>query len=270
MVVGGLAGAAVVAPFAAIPWLVLPALAIAWVGMKGSRGLGTRSQAIRLAALVAVLNTTAMAAATASGLRVSTEAFSNQDIRVNHLLGDIPLHDAWAVDLKGPASPTMENLGRAFRHRTVFEVTPAIAALGIIRGAVGAALGWGDPRWADSAQSFLGRLTESDRRGSSTQSGTTLGTWRVLYTLPREALVETINATVHVAVAASFEDRSEGARLLLAFRVRDVNWTTPLYMKLIDPARRYFIYPFLLRQFVHTWERGAWARPNGPLTGETP
>jgi hypothetical protein len=39
-------------------------------------------------------------------------------------------------------------------------------------------------------------------------------------------------------------------------------------MRLIDPARRFFVYPFLLRQFAHTWEREEWIPPEEPLIGE--
>jgi hypothetical protein len=73
--------------------------------------------------------------------------------------------------------------------------------------------------------------------------------------------VETLNGTAHVAVIAGLGEDSGRVRLFLSFRVREVNWTTPLYMRLIDPARRYFVYPSLLRQFAHTWNRESWALP---------
>ena len=38
------------------------------------------------------------------------------------------------------------------------------------------------------------------------------------------------------------------------YAVDEVNWTTPYYMRLIDPFRRYFVYPPLFRQFAHSWE----------------
>ena len=37
---------------------------------------------------------------------------------INQLLPDIPLHDAWAVDLKGGPSPTLEELGNTLRRMT--------------------------------------------------------------------------------------------------------------------------------------------------------
>ena len=269
-VLGALAGAAVVAPLVAIPWLLLPGPAMTWAGTrpKGRWEFGWRG--ILVAVLMASLNGTAVAAGTARGFRVSPEEFSHQGFQMNELLPDVPLHDVWAVDLKSSASPTMEELAYAFRHRAALGVTPAIVALGVIRGAAGRLLGWDDPRWACPDGSFLNRLTALDRRRSSARPGTTLGIWRVLYALPREGLVETQNATVHVAVAGAIGEGPEGPRLFLAFRVREVNWTTRLYMRLIDPSRRFFIYPFLLRQFAHTWEREAWGHPDPSASGERP
>ena len=115
--------------------------------------------------------------------------------------------------------------------------------------------GWENPRWADPGASFLNRLEENDRRRSTVEPGRTVGIWRVLYAFSREGAVETLNGTVHVAVSASIDDRSANPRLLLSFRVREVNWTTRWYMRLIDPARRFFVYPALLRQIAHSWER---------------
>jgi hypothetical protein len=128
----------------------------------------------------------------------------------------------------------------------------------MLRGVMGLAFGWEDPRWSDVASSFLHRVSDDDRLRSLAAPGETLGIWRVLYAFPREAAVETLNGTAHVAVIAGFEEDGESTRLILSFRVREVNWTTPFYMRLIDPARRFFVYPTLLRQFAHTWNRENW------------
>ena len=81
-------------------------------------------------------------------------------------------------------------------------------------------------------------------------------------------MVETINGTVHVAVAATIGEGPSGPRLFLSFRVREVNWTTRFYMRMIDPARRFFVYPFLLRQFAHAGKGAVGDRPEEVLTGE--
>jgi hypothetical protein len=221
-----------------------------------------------LAVLAAVGNSALVAGASARGPRISPEAFASQDFRVNSLLADVPLHDAWAIDLKGHASPTLDELGETFQRFSPFHVTPAVMGLGMLREVVDLVFGWGDPRWTDASESFVLRVSETDRRHSTTEPGKTFGSWRVLYACPQEGVAETINGTVHVAVAATIGEGPRGARLFLSFRVREVNWTTRWYMRLIDPARRFFVYPFLLRQFAHTWEREEWIPPEEPLIGE--
>ena len=253
--VGGLLGAAIFAPWAAFPWLAGPALAIAWSGRGRGWNSSWMGRGLALALMAFCANSTLLAVASSRGLWISPEEFAARDIPVNHLLADIPLHDVLAVDLEGPSVPTMDDLAVAFRRFARFQTTPATLFLGTLRGAVGVLLRWDDPRWADPRGSFLSRVAETDRQRSMVQPGRNLGIWRVLYAFPEEGAVETLNGTAHVAVAATICEGPTGARLLLSFRVREVNWTTPLYMRLIDPARRYFLYPSLLKQFAHTWKR---------------
>ena len=268
VVIGGLLGAAFVAPWAAFPWLVLPALAMAWAGKGQSRKPEPRGAGVATALLAAVTSASLLAAASSSGLRISSEEFGTRDLRVDGLLADVPLHDAWAIDLKGHSSATLKDLGDAFRFGSPFQATPAVVGLGMLRGVAGLALGWDRREWATEESSLVHRLSEADHQRSATEPGTILGIWRVLYACPQQGVVETINGTAHVAVAATIGAGPEGPRLFLSFRVREVNWTTPFYMRLIDPARRFFVYPSLLRQFAHTWERGDWDSSEEVLTGE--
>ena len=270
---GGLLGAAFVAPWAAFPWLVVPAMAMAWAGKgRGLRRIRTGAvwghSGLAIVLLAAVINSVVVAGATSRGLRILPEAFAAQDFRVNSLLADIPLHDVWAIDLEGHPSPTLEDLGVAVQRGSAFQATPAVLGLSLLRGAIGFAFGWEDPEWAVEEASFVHRISEADRRRSTTDPGTTFGIWRVLYACPEEGVVETINGTAHVAVAATVGEGPGGPRLFLSFRVREVNWTTRFYMRMIDPSRRFFVYPFLLRQFAHAWKRGGWNPPEEVTNGE--
>jgi hypothetical protein len=281
LVLGGLLGAALVSPWVSVPGLVLPALGmgVGWYGaggrspLSGSTGGPQRAisrglrQAMALAVLALAGNATLLGVLSSRGLRIPLESLEAMDFRANHLLSDVPVHDAWAIELVGRSSPTLDDLIRVFRNQTLLQATPAIMGLGMLRVAAGKAFGWEDPQWSDVASSFLPRVTVQDRRRSSAAPGDVLGIWRVLYALPREGAVETLNGTAHVAVIAGLCEESGRVRLFLSFRVREVNWTTPLYMRLIDPARRYFVYPSLLRQFAHTWNREGWGLPEKVRTG---
>ncbi len=269
LIIGGLLGAAFVAPWVAFPFLVAPALGIAWAERGRTQTTRRRQSALPLILLAGLTNTTLVATTSSRGLQVPPEEFAEIPFPVNSLLAEVPLHDVWAVDLKGHPSPTLEDLGSALRNSSPLQATPAAMGLSMLRGLMGSTLGWEDPEWFDERSSFVHRLPEAYRSRSETEPGTTLGIWRVLYLFPEEGVVETLNGTVHVAVAATIGEGPVGHRLFLSFRVREVNWTTRFYMKLIDPCRRFFVYPSLLRQFAHTWERGGWGEQDGVSTGGT-
>jgi hypothetical protein len=276
LVSGGLLGAAFVSPWAAFPWLALPALALGSMGRRpraSTPAHGSRRPtglAIAVALLALSGNAALVAAISARGLRISAEEIETRDLRANTLLGDVPVHDAWAIELEGRPSPTLDDLIRVFKDGSPLQATPAFVGLSILRGVVGAVFGWQDPRWSSVASSFLNRLTGDDRDRSTPASGRVLGMWRVLYAFPREGAVETLNGTAHVAVIAGLGVDLDRTRLFLSFRVREVNWTTGVYMRLIDPARRWFVYPSLLRQFAHTWNRESWSSSGESLSGERP
>ncbi len=265
---GGLLGAAFVVPWASVPWIVGPAAVIAGAG-RGSGGPGRR-RGFRLGLVLVALcaNASVLAAASAWSLRIPPEEFESMDFRVNTLLADVPLHDVWAIELKGHPPPTLDVLANVLKRGSPVHATPAVTGLVGLRGFVGTALGWEDPRWDNPDASFVHLVEDGDRRRSMADPGETMGIWRVLYVLPREGAVETLNGTVHVAVAASIEEGMVSPRLFLSFRVREVNWTTCWYMRLIDPARRFFVYPALLRQIAHTWEREGGKFSNEHPTGE--
>jgi hypothetical protein len=276
LVSGGLLGAAFVAPWAAFPWLILPALALGRMGggpRESTEAHGFRRPtglAIAVALLALCGNAALMAAISARGLRVSVEEMEARDFRANSLLEDVPVHDAWAIDLTDRPSPTVDDLIRVFKDGSPLQATPAFVGLSILRGVVGGVFGWEDPRWSGVSSSFLNRLTDDDRDRSTAASGQVLDIWRVLYAFPQEAAVETLNGTAHVAVIAGLGEELDRTRLFLSFRVREVNWTTRIYMRLIDPARRWFVYPSLLRQFAHTWNRESWSSSGESLSGEGP
>lgn len=149
----------------------------------------------------------------------------------------------------------MDEVIQAARRSSLFHTTPTLMGLAVLRGILGRVLRWDDPRWMVPEASFVGRLNDGDRLRSTTDPGTHLGPWRVVYSFPDEGLVELMNGTVHVAVSCTLGEEESGPAIFLAFRVREVNWSTPLYMGLIDPFRRYLVYPPMIRQFAHTLGR---------------
>jgi len=86
----------------------------------------------------------------------------------------------------------------------------------------------------------------------------------VFYVFGDEALSELRNATVHAFLAFALRRRPEGYVLYLAVYVKPVTRLTPLYMALIDPFRRFIMYPAIGRRIQDAWSR-AYALTASPL-----
>jgi hypothetical protein len=167
--------------------------------------------------------------------RVSKNAFRALPLRVHTELHGVPLRDVTVTELVGGGP-----------DRTVAEVRellasssrgPAVRTLLALRRALGKLFGW-------------------DERAPS--SG---GPFQTRYELDREALLEVRNATVHAFLALALEPTALGYRLYWAVYVRPVSWLTPLYMTLIEPFRRFVVYPSLLGGVARAWaDRFASAR----------
>ena len=99
------------------------------------------------------------------------------------------------------------------------------------------------------------RLTEADRRRSTVEPGTLDGPFAVLYVHSAEAVSEIRNATVHAFLVWALEPAPDGYQLFWAIHVLPVSvWTKP-YLALIDPFRRWLVYPSLLRRIHEAWSR---------------
>jgi uncharacterized protein DUF2867 len=168
----------------------------------------------------------------------------------------VPLHDAWAVDLPGGRRGlTLVDLRAVLAERVALS-NAAVRFLFSLRRAIGRAFGWERVReYRDPPSIFRDRLTESDRKASLVPTGTADGPFHVLYAFPYESASEIWNATVHAVSAHALVEQAVGYRLYWAIYVRSVGRITAPYMRLIDPFRRLFIYPALLRSVRAAWIR---------------
>ena len=86
-------------------------------------------------------------------------------------------------------------------------------------------------------------------------SGTPEGLFRVVYRFENEQLLEIQNRTVHAAALSALAKRVDSCRFYSALYVRQRTWITPFYMGLIDPFRRWIIYPALLKKIRASWDQ---------------
>jgi hypothetical protein len=86
--------------------------------------------------------------------------------------------------------------------------------------------------------------------------------FRLLYLVEHESLAEIRNATVHAFLCAALFERPDGYRLYWAVYVKPSSWLTPVYMAVIEPFRRFIVYPAMLGRIRRAWT----ARYPGPST----
>jgi len=189
-------------------------------------------------------------------MRAKPADFQKLNLRCHALLSDVPLHDVWAIPLIGGGSGRNTQDARAIlfgdrRPSSNF----AVRGLFALRWTLGRAFGWDDERHDPPGVSYIHRLAEADRSQSQVPPGTREGPFRVLYVLGDEALSELRNATVHAFLALALTPSLGGYTLYLAIYVKPVSRLTPLYMALIDPFRRFIVYPALGRRIQGAWSR---------------
>lgn len=189
-------------------------------------------------------------------MRVAPEEYQQIDLRAHSLLADVPLHDVWAVDLPGSKTDrSIVDLRRLLAKHSIAAASTGAKFLFALRVLLGKLFGWDrEPRQAFE-ESFLHGLSAVDKQSSLVAPGIREGAFTVLYVSPVESISEIRNATVHAFSVFALLRRSSGYRLYWAIYVRPVSRFTAWYMRLIDPFRRFIIYPAVLRHIRAVWSR---------------
>jgi hypothetical protein len=195
--------------------------------------------------------------------QVSPAEFYALPLRVHTFLADVPLHDVWAVDLptRRDSVTLSEFLRRANQdgsdaaNSRINRFPPVARALFRLRFFLGRIFQLEvEPKDALAA-SFGRRLTAEDSTRSLVVPGTAEGLFRVVYRFENEQLLEIQNRTVHAAALSALAQMADGYRFYFAVYVRRRTWITPFYMGLIDPFRKWIIYPALLKTIRATWDQ---------------
>jgi hypothetical protein len=189
-------------------------------------------------------------------VRIAPEEYQQIHLRAHSLLADVPLHDVWAVDLPGRSpAPSIVDL-RSLLSEKKLRTNPIVNLLFGLRNSLGRLFRWDREPPGATEESFLHRLSAADRKASLVAPGTPEGPFRVLFTSPREAILEIQNSTVHAFSVFALVERSSDYRLYWAIYVKPGGRITAWYMRLIDPFRRLIIYPAVLRNIRTAWSSG--------------
>ena len=186
-------------------------------------------------------------------MRIDPITFQQLPLRCHSLLSDVPLHDAWAVELEGGGPGRTVSDARRLLGGEGQSSIIAVRALFALRWKLGKLFGWDDASLDSPETSYLSRLTDEDRAKSQVPPGTHEGAFRTLYLYDHESLSEIRNATVHGFLGLALLPRTGGYTLYLAVYVKPVSRLTPFYMALIDPFRRLIVYPSMTRRAKQRW-----------------
>jgi Protein of unknown function (DUF2867) len=175
--------------------------------------------------------------------KVNEREFYALQLRATTILAGVPLHDVWVVDLP----PTHEPVTLDEFHPFGSSRQSGGPLTGMSRALLGLRLFLGrifhldaEPRDAKKS-SFSARLTPEDRARSSVESGTSEGTFSVVYRFQNESMLELQNRTVHGALVNALVETATSYGVYLAVYA------------LIDPFRRWLIYPSMLKNTRAAW-----------------
>jgi hypothetical protein len=186
---------------------------------------------------------------------ISSQEFLAQRFRVHAFLADVPLHDVWAVDLPGfrKGITLYEFRARTSKDDALRRVSWPTRVLFGLRFLIGRVLGLESKPRGSRRVYFADWLNGEDRAASLVLAGTPDGLFRVVYCFENEILLEVVNRTAHGALMSALQQTGIGYRLYFAVYVRKVSWITPMYMTLIDPFRRWIVYPAIVREIQRSW-----------------
>jgi len=186
-------------------------------------------------------------------MRIDPGEFRSRPLRVHAFLHDVPLEDVWAVRLPGGgAGRTIQDVRDVF-GAAVAAAPPAVKGLFLLRGRMGALLGWDRRRPGWATESYGHRLSPADRARSIVAPGTPEGRFSLLYRFEDEELSELRNATVHAFLSLSIRPTADGYLAYLAIYVQPVHRLTKLYMRAIAPFRHVIVYPAIVRKMQSAW-----------------
>jgi hypothetical protein len=186
---------------------------------------------------------------------VSSSEFEALTLHSAELTRGIPLHDVWTVELAGGPECTIQAIAELVTPENIRSLPLPVRALFAVRTGAGRAFKLDEPRHVDAAPSLVDSVPEALARASLVPPGTPARGFRTLYALADEAALEARNATVHAVLVVALVPSDTGRRLYWGTYVAPVGGITQFYMGLIDPFRRWIVYPGLETWLVETWRK---------------
>jgi Protein of unknown function (DUF2867) len=201
-------------------------------------------------------------------MRLPNSAHTSHPWRIHELTRDFELLDVWALPTPGGAGD-FPRLVELFATFDPARRSPAVVRLLFaIREAVGAALGWDDPRtgFGGRVQTLRDRLPR-DLRDAPAGTARPDRPFKPLYLTDDEWALEIVNRTVHgVLHLAWVKDSTGGYRGQMTVLVKPNGLLGKGYMAAISPFRHLIVYPAMMRTIGEQWSATATAAATAPAS----
>jgi hypothetical protein len=187
-------------------------------------------------------------------MRVGREEFEALDLEVHSFLRGVPLNDVSAIDLPGGGpGRTLADVRALLGTEDLLHANAATRALFGLRFFLGRVFGWDRKARELFDESYVHRLSDEQRARSLLAPGARDLDFFIVYAFENEALSEIRNATVHAFSCTVLVPRGDGYRYYWAVYVAPVSRWTSRYMALIEPFRRFIVYPSILGHIARAW-----------------
>jgi len=185
--------------------------------------------------------------------QISRQEFEQLPLRVHDLLAGVPLHDVWAIDLPRARSGITLNEFVNIESTRPLGCSPVVGVLLTVRLAIGSIFRLDREPARGAWETFVSRMTSTDRSKTLAPPGKQEGLFRVVYRFENEQLLEVVNRTVHAGALSALVETTSAYRYYFGVYVCNVSRLTPVYMALIDPFRKLIVYPSILRMIRKRW-----------------
>lgn len=187
-------------------------------------------------------------------MRLATTEYQKLDLWAHSFLRDVPLHDAFVLDLPGGGQGlSMSDMRTVFSPEAAMTANPLVDILFKLRFFVGRIFGWDSETDQLNERSYIHRLDATERAESLIPPGTPDGPFRLVHLMPGESVSELQNATAHAFLCQALRESETGYRYYWGVYVKPTSRLTPLYMGLIKPFRHWIVYPSILRFIKKAW-----------------
>ncbi|MER5640013.1 DUF2867 domain-containing protein [Kitasatospora sp. NPDC002227] len=188
--------------------------------------------------------------------RLTEAAYTGQPWRIHEFAADFLVEDVWSFRTPGAGPGDFPVMLAALRTAGgLAEQSAPARFLFAVRWRLGALLGW-DER-SQGVGTRVGSLRErlpADLRDAPRGHDDEAMPLEPVYELPREAVRELANKTVHTLMHLGWVESADGGyELRMTVLVRPNGGFGRLYMAAIAPFRHLVVYPALTRQWERAW-----------------